>query len=159
MKVISLFDRASRQWDMGNLREAFKLFLEASAGGDTSAFSNLGFFYDQGLGTPVDKKAACLWYKRAARQGEMAGAYNLALWYFENGNPRQGKHWLIKLIDRGDGDAALYLAKWYMKKTDLRSRRLAANFLGHALKAKHATPETREDARSLKKILTESTKQ
>lgn len=149
MKEQSLFEEASRCWDAGDLKRAFALFRKAAQGGDLSCFSNLGFFYDEGLGTAVDKEAAGYWYRKAAMRKDFSGANNLAIWHLERGNHRRGRYWLRRLVQWGDGDAALHLAELDLKKPGAAARKRASAYLREALQAPHTTLAAKEQARAL----------
>lgn len=131
------------------LDEAFTLFKAAAEGGDVSAFNNLGFFYDEGIGTPVDKDLARRWYRKAAAAGDFAGAANLAQFYLQHGNLRQARRWLTKLVARGDGDAALELARLRLIHPTSTARTAAAALLRQTLRLKSTTPASREEAKIL----------
>src|SRR6185503_571423 len=73
----SLFERADKQQEEGNLRSAFRLFLTAAKGGDPSCQVNLGNFYSLGTGVKLNRTKALYWYQRAYRQGVGCAASNI----------------------------------------------------------------------------------
>ena len=61
--------RAHNQWEAGKLRSAFRLMLSAAKLGDPAAMSNLGYFYDRGIGVKKNRAAAMSWYRKACERG------------------------------------------------------------------------------------------
>jgi TPR repeat protein len=51
------------------------------------------------------------WYRRAARAGERAAAWNLAMEYRLRGKPRRYLHWIRTAASLGDDDAIRVLAE------------------------------------------------
>ena len=64
-----------------NLLQAFNYFKVSSDKGYPQAQTNLGFFYEKGLGVPKDMAKAMTLYKSAARQGDPGAQNNLACCY------------------------------------------------------------------------------
>jgi TPR repeat protein len=106
-----LFDRANDEWEAGNVRKAFELFSQAATAGDPFAQTSLGYFYDEGIGVKKNAEKAIWWYRKAARKGSVAAINNLAITYRDSGNLRRARSWFKKAFSKGDGDAALELAK------------------------------------------------
>src|SRR6266481_6031989 len=86
----ALFIRADHAWKQGNLRAAFRLFLEAAKDDDNAAQLNVGYFYDQSLGTQQDLAAALCWYKKAYRSGDASAANNIGTIWRDKRNPKRG---------------------------------------------------------------------
>ena len=55
--------RAHSEWSLGNLESAFELFFECASQGIDSCMLNLGYCFDEGIGTNRDKQQAMFWYK------------------------------------------------------------------------------------------------
>ena len=56
--------------------------LKQAQAGDTMAQSRLGYCYAEGVGgVPRDEALACMWYEKAAMQGDANAQSNLALMY------------------------------------------------------------------------------
>ena len=111
---------------------------------------NLGYFYDEGLGTKQDKDKAMYWYKHAYRKGSAAAASNIAILYRERSNYRLVFRWFEKAALLGDGDAAVELAKLYLEGTGVRrSNFLAERWLLEAVSSQFITEAGREEALSL----------
>jgi TPR repeat protein len=109
--MVSLFDQASLAWEDGEIRKAFELFHEAANQGDKNSQLNLGYCYDEGVGTKKNQRKAMYWYKKAAQKGDLAAYTNIAIYYSSIGNFNQAKRWYLDALKRGCKDAALGLAK------------------------------------------------
>ena len=130
----------------------------AACGGEKYAFNSLGYFFDYGLGVPADLTKALYWYKKAAQYGDVCSYSNIGLLYLNKGNLRQAKYWLEKAIDEVDGDAALEMAKLYLRTDSKRCRRIAVGYLNAALNAKFTVEESVEEANFLLEQLTAGAK-
>lgn len=60
---------------------ALTQYTVAAKGGIAEAEFDLAVMYDSGVGTPIDRARAALWYGRAAAHGFPRAAYNLATLY------------------------------------------------------------------------------
>lgn len=113
-----------------NLIEAFKLWEEASANGDTIAYSNLGRCYMFGQGTEIDPKLGCYWYEKSADAGYVAAQFFLGELYYNGASPavegvnirfdyKKAAHFLQlaaknkNLPDYAKGETYRYLAECY----------------------------------------------
>lgn len=65
----------------GNLKKAFELFQKSAEQGNADAQNNLGFFYQKGMGIPVDLDKAIHFYKLAGDQGNITALSNLGFVY------------------------------------------------------------------------------
>ena len=106
--MVSLFDQASLAWEEGDERKAFELFRQAVEQGDRNALLNLGYCYDEGVGTKKNKRKALYWYKKA---GESAAYINIAIHYSTIGDFKRAERWYLDALKKGDQSAALGLAK------------------------------------------------
>lgn len=77
----------------------------AALAGVTSAQVALGNCYYDGIGIAKDERAAQLWYRRAASNGDGAGALNLSTVYRDRNNVRAERKWLTKAKELGDPEA------------------------------------------------------
>jgi TPR repeat protein len=146
--------RAHRQWDAGKLRGAFRLMLSAAKLGDSAAMSNLGYFYDEGIGVKRNRAAAMQWYRKAYRRGDHAGASNIGLIYRMENKPRRALRWFEKAVALGDIDANLEIAQVYIK--DLEQPQAAKPYLETVAAGKprvDVTEASWEEARLLLKGL------
>ena len=130
-----LFLKADKEWDKGNLKVAFELFLESAKKGNECSQNNVGIFYESGLGVRKNSQKALYWYKRAFRNGLETAVKNIANYYFKQGNQARAKAWYKKAIETGDGDASLEMAKVYLSaKQNKHNINCAKKYLRMALK-------------------------
>lgn len=119
---------AHAAWNAGDLRAAFALFRRAVNQGDPHALLTLGYFHDEGLGTPRSKHEAMRCYRRAIRQGDSGAATNVAILHRERGQARAMARWFALAARMGDGDAHVDLARCYLDGSGMpkwRSRAIA----------------------------------
>jgi hypothetical protein len=142
--------QAHAAWENNQDTLAFQLFSQAVSAGLENCMLNLGYFYDEGLGTKQDKEKAMYWYKRAYRKGSSAAASNIAILYRERSNFRLVAQWFRKSANLGDGDSAVELAKLYLNGTGVRrSETEALHWLREAQSSRLITEAGREEASSL----------
>jgi uncharacterized protein len=153
MSADELFDRANEAWDAGKRRQAFRLFSQAAAKGHASAHNSLGYFYYHGIAVGKDSDKALFWYRKAARRGDVSAYKNLALMYQGAGNINRAKFWFAKALARRDGDAALELAKLWLRGPRPNVDR-ASKYLKIAARSKYILSDSKEEARKLLKKLT-----
>ena len=149
-----LFERANEAWDDGDLKLAFCLFHESASAGDESSQINLGFFYDEGIGTKKNKDKAIFWYMAAYRNGSAAAASNIAILNKEQKQNKKALWWFRRSIAMGDGDAYYELAKCYEKGIGTRKNIIKAitNYQ-KAISSSNATEHTKEQAeKALKRL-------
>ena len=95
--------------------QAFRWFLQAARLGHPQAQYKVGTAFQFGSGTAVDRDGALLWYRRAARQGIVEAAFNLAH-MLENGDERsEASGWYAKAARQGYGPAQLNLGRLYAR--------------------------------------------
>ena len=100
--------------------EAARLLHQAAEQGYMAAEESLGIFAETGIGTDPRRPApadALSWYKKAAQQGSMDAATDIALMY-ANGkgvarDPAQAVAWFRRGAEGGDGSAQYNLALMY----------------------------------------------
>jgi len=129
-----LHQRAHSQWDAGKLRSAFRLILSAAKLGDSAAMSNLGYFYDEGIGVKKNRAAAMSWYRKACELGNPAGANNIGVIYRMEHKFRPALRWFEKAVVLGDIDANLEIAQVYI--CDLERPEAAKPYLERVAAAK-----------------------
>lgn len=69
------------QKDEQDMPRAASLYAQAAAKGVPGAMSNLGLFYEKGLGVPIDIAKARAWYEKAAAESEPYAMLHLARIY------------------------------------------------------------------------------
>ncbi len=144
-----LFTKASEQWDRGELRSAFRLFLTAAKRGDPSAQHNLGYFYDVGVGVKPNRTEALYWYKRAFRRGYRTAASNIGTIFRDEEKTRQALSWFQRAIKLGDADANLEVAKVLLRKEGDAGRAIV--YLRRTINAKQGdvTKGSKQEAQRL----------
>ena len=100
--------------------EAARLLHLAADHGYPAAQESLGIFAEMGIGLDHSSPAEALnWYKRAAAQGSVDAATDIALLY-ANGkgvarNPEEAVQWFRRAAEGGDASAQYNLALMYMR--------------------------------------------
>jgi len=144
-----IFMRANAKWEKRQNKVALELFLQAAQLGNASAQHNVGYFYDEGIGTKKNYGRALSWYKRAWRNDHQTGTcINIAKLYESNGQANLAVAWWKKAVARKDGDAALDLAKHYLQSGGTREVRKAAALL-KLVGTTRATEAARREATKL----------
>ena len=100
-----------------NPNQAFRLILRAGAKGHAEASNTLGFFYEHGIGTPVDLAQALASYRRGAEAGSARARTNLG-WFYEQGiavgkDPSIAANWYRLAAEQGLAAAHANLAHLY----------------------------------------------
>jgi TPR repeat protein len=136
-----LLDQASEAWAKGRNKIAFALFRKAAHLEQGSAQHNLGYFYNEGVGVRKNPSKALYWYKRAWRNDRQTGTCaNIALLCAEQGKYRRAVMWWMKAVSRGDGDAALDLAQFYISRNREAQRRQGVRLLKRVEHFRRVTP-------------------
>lgn len=144
-----LFTEASAAWDIGNLRRAFTLFMQAARLGDRASQVNLGYFFDNGLSVKKSKQMALEWYGKAYHQGDAGAANNIGTVYRDLGRPTKMLWWFRRAAAMGDPDTLLDLGKRYESGQSVpMSLAKARVFYFRVLASKHATEEGKTEARA-----------
>lgn len=149
-KATKLFLLADEKWEEGDKKPAFLLFLKAAKLGEASAQHNVGLFYDIGEGVKKDKDKALYWYKKAWKNDhQTSSCINIALLYLANGQRERAIFWWKKAVNAGDGDAALDLAKLYLKSKNFKRLTVVKNLLMQTCNSKNVTEDAVEEAKAL----------
>lgn len=80
--IQKLLDKNNKAY---NPKLAFSICAKVALQGDAEAMSVLGTFYNDGIGTNIDKAVAFNWFTQAANKGSVKAWYNLGLMY-KNGS-------------------------------------------------------------------------
>jgi len=94
------YDNAMAAARHGNYEEALTILRPLADAGDARSEGALGYFYDKGLGVPLDHKKAAEWYLSAAKQGDAGAQMNVCACYV-NGrgvakDVAEGVRWCIE---------------------------------------------------------------
>jgi TPR repeat protein len=144
-----LFSRADREWDRGKLRSAFRLFLAAAKAGDRAAQTNIGYFYDNGIGIRRDQGAALYWYRRAYRRGDASAANNIATIWRDKNKPQRALAWFRRAVRLGSVGSNLDIAKHYLRNES--DSRKAIRYLSKACRSNRVSEADQEEASQLLK--------
>jgi len=140
-------EAAHRAWSAGDLVAAFASFRRGANEGHPGCMLDLGYFFDEGLGTARSKHQAMHWYRRAFTCGVLAAATNVALLFRERGGYRKMYRWLQIGGQRGDGDALVEIARCCLDGLGTaRSRTMATSYARKALRTGQITPAGRNEA-------------
>lgn len=120
LKEINDDDIEKLQYSEETWEEAWKNYEnKVSKDDDSDAYYDLGFCYEEGLGTNINKKQAFEWYKKAAEEGSLYAQYRVAQFYINDinkeRNPQKGLEILEKLSEDNDLFALRYLGFIYYK--------------------------------------------
>lgn len=148
-----LFAEANTAWDSGDPKGALALFRKAATVGHASAKNSIGYFLDHGLGTRKNSAQALLWYRKAARAGDLSAYSNIAICHRDAGNQRAARLWFAKAASRGDANAAVELAKLLLETNRDADRTEAVRLLRTAAKSKFISVDDRKQATTLLKSL------
>jgi len=119
-KTDTLFIRADKLEDSGNLKAAFRLFLAAAKAGDTGCQINVGNYYCDGKAIRRNLSKGLYWYKRAYRRGEATAASNIGMTWRNEGKQKKAVSWFRRAVKMGDDEANLEIAKHYLGSGSLR---------------------------------------
>lgn len=89
----------------------------AAEGGNATAQSNLGWWYQNGITGPVDLEQAESWYRRGADGGEAMAQFLLARLYLAQQRSEDAMPWLRRAADAGNASAYSWLAWAYRTGT------------------------------------------
>ena len=128
-------EEGSSALDKGDFEKAYNLLKAAVEGGCIDALSNLAFLYSEGKGVRKSRKRAMLLNQRAYRLGNAGAAYNIAVDYRQGRNRPLAIKWFRRAMDAGDGDAAVELAKLFLRP-GRRSKKQVTSYLKKALRFK-----------------------
>jgi TPR repeat protein len=144
-----LFVKANHEWDSGKAKQAFKLFLQAADAGHVSAKNSVGFFLDHGIGARKNNSQAMLWYRQAARKGDISACSNIAICYRNAGNIKQARIWFAKALEKGDTSSAIELAKLLLITKRKSNTAKAVRYLRTAVKSKYVSAADKQQADKL----------
>ena len=143
-------EEANSAWASGDLPGAFRCLRLGASDGQRSCMMNLGYFYDEGIGTLRSKHEAMRWYKRAFASGDSGAASNIAILFRERGSHHHMFRWFIAAARRDDGDALVDVAKCYQMGLGVpRSTMMTIANARKALRSTRLSVAGREEALGL----------
>jgi TPR repeat protein len=148
-----LLIEAERLEEADNYKLAAKILLRGAKLGSTSCQVNLGNYYASGTGVRKSLEKAAYWYTTAYKNGNRAGALNLAIDERNRGDLRAAERWFKKAIAMQDGSAYIELAKLYV--TQGKKRHAALDLLRRVIKMNrdNVSIDEKAEAKSLLRVL------
>jgi TPR repeat protein len=149
-----LWDQANKLVDNGEAHQGFLTMLKAFDMGSMDAYCSLGYFFDHGIGTPVDHKKALELYKKSYSKGasRAISACNIGITYRdEYNNNDRAELWFRRALDAGLPEAGVELAKLYIYKSRKPRKKKAAELLKAAIDIDGALilEDVKEEAKKL----------
>ena len=145
-KAHALFVRGDKDWQRGKPRSALQFFLAAAKAGDRAAQLNVGYFYDNGIGTKRSRSAALSWYKRAYLRGDASAANNIGAIWRDEGKSKRARLWFLRAIKLGNSGSNLEVAKGYIHT---REQKRAIPYLEKICASQTVSEETASEAKRL----------
>jgi TPR repeat protein len=149
-----LWDQANKLVDNGEAHLGFLTMLKALEMGSMDSYCSLGYFFDHGIGTPVDHKKALELYKKSYSKGAARGisACNIGLTYRDiYHNIDRAELWLRRSLDAGSPEAGVELAKLYIFNCRKPRKKKAVELLKTAIAVDEALiiEDVKEEAKKL----------
>lgn len=118
-KKDTFFNQANILREHNQYKKALKYFLKGAEQQDVSCYLNLGYMYDIGEGTEIDKEQAMYWYKKGAAEKNSACMSNIAILYKEQGRTKKAIRWFKKSLMQDDSTAAYEIALLYLQQAKI----------------------------------------
>jgi predicted RNase H-like HicB family nuclease len=143
-KKKKMFSQADKNWEKSKLQSAFRLFLAAAKAGDRAAQTNIGYFYDMGIGTRRNRVSALYWYRRAYRRGDASAANNIATIWRDKHKPQRALAWYRRAVRLGNDSSNLDIAKHYLQNES--NLRKAIGYLAKVCQSDRVSQAEEEEA-------------
>lgn len=119
----NLSDSAMNAFEVKKYKKAICMWKKAAALGDINARYNLGYMYEKGYGTDVNKATAFNWYLKSAEQGDADSQYKCGVSYFAGKGAvtrdmDKAISWFEKSAAQGNVDSKSVLAFFNGIETD-----------------------------------------
>ena len=101
-------------YEQGKFEEAFAVYLKAAKNGDLSSMTQVANMLTCGEGVDCNFDNAIEWELKAIEGGEISAMVNVGISYRMKGEIKKSKYWFEQALEKGNGSAALELAKIYM---------------------------------------------
>jgi TPR repeat protein len=98
-----------------NFKKAFPFLIAAAEKGDSHCQNLVGYCYDHGLGVEQDSGKAYYWYNVAAKNEDLDGIYNLAIYHDSNNDHKRAFALYLKAAKLGDPPSQCNLALAYLE--------------------------------------------
>jgi uncharacterized protein len=148
-KQKKMFSRADKNREKSKLQPAFRRFLAAAKAGDRAAQTNIGYFYDMGIGTRCNKMSALYWYSRAYRRGDASAANNIGTIWRDKHKPQRALAWFRRAVRLGNDSSNLNIAKHFLQNES--NLRIAIGYLTKVSQSNRVSEAEEEEAKRLLK--------
>ncbi len=101
---------------------------------DSHGYKTLGYFYQKGVGTPVDLEKAAYFYEKSYELGDTSSGYNIALIHVKNREYSKALSYLAKGIENNHAPSMRLLASLYLNGDGLlHDKNIAISLLEKAV--------------------------
>ena len=111
----TIYAQANKEYNAKNYAKAMQLYKQIPD--DKNAQFQIGYMYDNGLGTTQSDTDAAYWYRKAAEQGYASAQYNLGIMYKNGQGVTQSYtdavYWYRKAAEQGYASAQCNLGYMY----------------------------------------------
>ena len=111
----TIYAQANKEYNAKNYAKAMQLYKQIPD--DKNAQFQIGYMYDNGLGTTQSDTDAAYWYRKAAEQGYASAQYNLGIMYKNGQGVTQSYadavYWYRKAAEQGYASAQYNLGIMY----------------------------------------------
>ncbi|MFT4926752.1 MAG: TPR repeat protein [Phenylobacterium sp.] len=142
-----IFIAADNAYDNGDFTKALLLFTQLAERSDYAAMSRLASMYTCGEGVACDYQEAIRWEIKALGSGQTSSLINIGITYRMLGDIKVAKEYFEQAVLKGDGEAALQLAKLYMVSD--KEIQTTKRYLNIALQSDNLCEESIDEAKSI----------
>jgi TPR repeat protein len=150
MTLDELYLEGDAAYDRGDYATALDRFVRGADAGDGRAMSRLANMYEDGVGVDVDFERSVEWDLKAVAAGFETSLINLGIKFRRAGSMRKARYWFERALDKGDGEAALELAKLYSVSD--AEEATARRYLQSAAEAGRLSQASAEEIERLSKL-------
>lgn len=150
MTLDELYLEGDAAYDRGDFATALDRFLRGAEAGDGRAMSRLAIMYEDGDGVEIDFEGSVEWDLKAVAVGYETSLINLGIKFRRAGSMRKARYWFELALDKGDGEAALELARLYSVSD--AEEATARRYLQLALEAGQLSRASEEEIARLSKL-------
>jgi TPR repeat protein len=141
------YSRAIKFYETRQYGRAFRIFEKLANAKKHEAISMMATMYGEGQFVQKDAEKSISFDLRAVELGSTLSLSNLAITFRRKGECRTAYKWFRKAFERGDGDAAVEMAK-LLDVSDHEIEKVKA-LLVTALEHENITVDSREEAQNI----------
>jgi tetratricopeptide (TPR) repeat protein len=117
--------------------EAFRLNHLAAQAGNHDAVLAMGWFYLNGVGVEADERAAVLWYRKSARQGDPKAMFSLGQIAYLRGEFAEALTCFERAAGKGHQRSNFWIGKMYWRGNGVaKNQKVAKNYFARAASGK-----------------------